>query len=43
METAFENQKYIEMSLACVYNAFLVLKTGEKSLSKIATFLTLVI
>ena len=30
METAFEKQKYIEMSLSCVYNAFLVLKTGER-------------
>ena len=41
IERAFENQKCITVSLACVYNDSLVLKTGgEKSLSKTATFLT---
>ena len=40
MERAFENQKCIEMSLARVYDDYLVLKTEDKSLSKTATFLT---
>ena len=38
MERAFENQKYIKVSLARVYNGSLVLKTEEKSLSKIGIF-----
>ena len=36
----FENQKYIEVSLARVYIGSLFLKTEEKSMSKTATFLT---
>ena len=40
MERAFEGQKFIEVSLARVYNGYLVLKTEEKRLSKIATCLT---
>ena len=40
METAFESQKRIKLSLARVYNGSLVQKTEEKSLSKTATFLT---
>ena len=39
MERAFENQKYIEVSLGRVYDS-LVQKTEVKSLSKTATFLT---
>ena len=39
MERVFENQKRIEVSLACIYKGSLVLKTDEKSLSKTATFL----
>ena len=39
MERVFENQKCIEVSLACVCNGSLILKTEEKSLSKTATFL----
>ena len=39
METAFENQKCIEVSLVRVYNGSLFLKAEEKSLSKTATFL----
>lgn len=34
----FEIQKYIEVSLAHVYNGSLFLKTEKKSLSKTATF-----
>ena len=40
MERAFENQKYIEVNLAYVYNGSLVLKTEEKSLSETSTLLT---
>ena len=40
MERAFKNQKCIKVSLACVNNGFLVLKTEDKSLHKTATFLT---
>ena len=39
MERAFENQKFIGVSLARVYNGSLVLKAEEKNLSKTATFL----
>ena len=34
METAFENQECIKVSLPCVYNFSLVLKTESRSLSK---------
>ena len=40
MERAFKNQKCIKVSLACVNNGFLVLKTEDKSFHKTATFLT---
>ena len=39
-KSVFENQKCVEVSLACIYNGFLILKTEKKSLSKIVTFLT---
>ena len=34
MERAFENQECIKVSLLCVYNCSLVLKTENRSLSK---------
>ena len=37
MERAFENEEYIEVSLARVHNGSLVLKAEEKNLSKTAT------
>ena len=40
MRRAFETQKYIDVSLARVYNGSLVLKAKEKSLCKIAILLT---